>query len=72
MSTCAEHTYGPSGYPDWHEWAEEMSKTHVQQKCGTCGCYLIWEPKALDNGHAETPEIAALNGRSATRSEAGQ
>jgi hypothetical protein len=32
----------PNGYLAWHEWAEEMSKTHKQVKCEGCGRYSIW------------------------------
>lgn len=41
-----EHTEGPNSYLAWHEWAEEMSKTHTQKKCVACGLYVIWVPKA--------------------------
>lgn len=39
------HTYGPEGYLQWHEWAREKSKTHKSKKCPGCGLYKIWEPK---------------------------
>ena len=39
------HTPCPTGYVAWHEWAEEMMKTHRQRKCPGCGLYAIWEPK---------------------------
>lgn len=41
----AEHTYGPDGYVQWHAWAEEMSKSHTQQKCPGCGFFLIVRPR---------------------------
>lgn len=44
-TTCADHTYGPRSYVAWHEWAERMSKTHVQKKCDECGLWEIWVPK---------------------------
>lgn len=47
MSTCADHTYGPSDYWGWHEWAEEKAKTHEQSACGECGRYMIWTPTDL-------------------------
>lgn len=41
----ANHTPSPDGYIEWHHWAKEMSKTHRQVKCPTCGLYAIWVPK---------------------------
>lgn len=46
--TCSQahlHTPAPTGYIQWHEWAEGKSKTHRQRKCPGCGLYRIWEPK---------------------------
>lgn len=40
-----EHTPQPRGYLEWHEWAEEKSKTHLQEKCPGCGLYEIWVPR---------------------------
>lgn len=40
-----DHTACPDGYIQWHAWAAEMSKTHRQRKCPSCGLYAIWEPK---------------------------
>ena len=48
MTTCADHTYGPSRYLAYLEWAEQMSRTHTQRKCGGCGLYHIWVPKDGD------------------------
>lgn len=42
MTDCKQHTYGPSGYIQWFEWAEEKAKTHEQQQCEECGLWLIW------------------------------
>lgn len=39
------HTDGPGGYIDWHIWAEEKGKTHVQERCPECGLYKIWKRK---------------------------
>lgn len=39
-----DHTPAPDGYIQWHAWAEQMSKTHRQDKCGGCGLYAIWVP----------------------------
>jgi hypothetical protein len=42
---ACEHTHDdvePRGYVAWHEWAEEMSKTHVQKRCPGCGLFKIW------------------------------
>ncbi len=44
-SNFEDHTPCPTGYLDWHSWAEQMSKTHKQRKCCGCGRYAIWEPK---------------------------
>lgn len=35
----------PSGYIDWHEWAEKKTKTHKQIKCKGCGLFHIWKRK---------------------------
>ena len=32
-----KHSQTPEGYIHWHEWADEMSKTHKQHKCPACG-----------------------------------
>jgi hypothetical protein len=40
-----DHTPCPDGYIQWHAWAEKMSKTHRQVKCGGCGRYSIWVPR---------------------------
>lgn len=48
MTLCPyfeDHTPCPEGYLEWHSWAESMSKTHRQVRCGGCGLYAIWEPK---------------------------
>lgn len=63
MSTCADHTYGPEGYVERAEWGERMVETHVQSACDECHLYLIWTPKAVDNGRAETPGSSIDNGR---------
>ncbi len=42
--TCPErwrHTPQPDGYLQWHEWAEQMKKTHVQERCPCCGLWAI-------------------------------
>jgi len=44
-TTCADHTDGPSGYAAWHEWADEMAKTHDMWRCTECGFWSIWAPK---------------------------
>lgn len=43
----AEHTPAPVGYLAWHEWAERMAETHVQQRCPACGRWAVWIPKEL-------------------------
>ena len=37
-----KHTKCPTGYIEWHHWAEKKSKTHKQIKCGGCGLYAVW------------------------------
>ena len=44
MSCGLEHNTGPSNYMEWHEWAEEMSKTHGQRRCPVTGLYDHWFP----------------------------
>lgn len=48
MSECpnvANHTPCPEGYIAWHDWAQEMMKTHKQVKCFGCDRFSIWVPK---------------------------
>lgn len=40
-----DHTLCPEGYIQWHAWAEEMAKTHRQEKCAGCGLFAIWVPR---------------------------
>lgn len=39
------HAAAPLGYIAWHEWAEQMGKTHRQEPCPGCGLLKIWVPK---------------------------
>lgn len=39
------HTPQPTGYLAWHEWAEQASKTHKQERCPVCNRWAIWTPK---------------------------
>ena len=41
----ASHLLGPSEYLERVEWAEEMRKTHRQERCPGCGLWVIWKPK---------------------------
>lgn len=41
----ADHVDGPEGYLAWHEWAEEMMKTHRQTRCRGCNLWKVWTPK---------------------------
>ncbi len=41
---CEPHTDGPRGYMQWHAWADEMGRTHMQRQCKGCGLWAIWEP----------------------------
>lgn len=46
--TCpnlAQHQKTPTGYIGWHAWAEEMSVSHVQEKCPGCDLWAIWTAK---------------------------
>lgn len=38
-----KHTKCPSGYLEWHNWAEKKAKHHHQIKCPGCGRYCIWK-----------------------------
>lgn len=43
---CAQlHTPCPTGYVEWHLWAEEKSRTHKQERCPNCDLWAIWKPK---------------------------
>lgn len=53
-SDC-KHTPSPNGYIQWHEWAEKMEKTHVQERCPICGLWAIWKARA---GGSETSGAA--------------
>lgn len=47
VAICSDtnyHTPQPSGYIEWHDWAERMTKTHVQKQCPTCGLWSWWVP----------------------------
>lgn len=43
-SGVCEHTPEPTGYLQWHAWAEEKAKTHIQERCPVCGLWAIWVP----------------------------
>ena len=40
-----QHTPCPSGYIQWHNWAEKKMRTHKQERCPGCGRWSIWKPK---------------------------
>lgn len=42
---CAGHAPCPSGYTQWHEWAEWINKTHRNVECPGCGRFAIWVPR---------------------------
>lgn len=49
LGKCAnggKHTPQPTGYLQWHMWAEEKAKTHRQERCPACGLWSVWKPKA--------------------------
>lgn len=39
---ASRHTKCPSGYIDWHEWAEKKSRRHKQTICPGCKRFKIW------------------------------
>ncbi len=41
----ADHEPAPDGYMQWHEWAEEMGKTHRSVRCKVCGRFGLWVEK---------------------------
>lgn len=43
------HTLCPSGYLEWHAWAEKKAETHDQERCPHCGLWAIWRKKARTN-----------------------
>lgn len=52
---CVDHAPTPPGYANWHEWAEEMARTHRCRRCPGCGLFLVWTrvytpPKEATNG----------------------
>lgn len=40
------HTPSPRLYLSWHAWADEMGRTHRTVRCGECGKWAIWVPRA--------------------------
>lgn len=47
MRECLDinkHEYGPDGYGDSVDWANNKMKTHEQLQC-ICGFYVIWKKK---------------------------
>lgn len=39
------HTPQPTGYVEWHDWAQQMTKGFKQKRCPGCGLLNIWEPR---------------------------
>lgn len=35
----------PTGYLQWHAWAERKAIAHRQLKCAKCGLWHLWERK---------------------------
>lgn len=59
-SNRASHTPRPDGYHEFLEWCREMSKTHTQEQCPSCGYYVIWKERTpSDWNPAATPNRAA-------------
>lgn len=46
MVKC-RHTPSPTGYLNWHVWAEKRSETYKQSRCSNCGLWAIWKPKKI-------------------------
>lgn len=40
-----KHTPCPTGYLEWHIWAEKMSRNHTPVRCDVCGLLSIWVDK---------------------------
>lgn len=49
LDLACKHTPCPTGYVEWHEWAEKKSKTHVQKRCPSCGLWALWVPKRKED-----------------------
>lgn len=48
--TSCEHPYEkgePSGYLQWHAWAEKREKTYSQSQCPECGLWVIYERRRV-------------------------
>lgn len=52
--TACKHTPSPSGYVEWHEWAERKAKTHDQTQCLVCGRWAIWKKRRTDDQEQTT------------------
>ena len=44
-----KHTPCPTGYVEWHFWAEKKTRTHEQERCPGCGRWAIWKRKKRDD-----------------------
>ena len=47
MGMKCKHRKQPTGYVDWHEWADKMRKTHDQKWCDKCKRWAIWSKRWL-------------------------
>jgi len=45
----------PSGYVQWHEWAEKHHKTHDHTPCPDCGLYIVCTRKSKTAGSVPLP-----------------
>ena len=48
MAECpnaAQHCEGPTGYLNWHAWAERKHRTHRQERCPGCGLWKLWRSR---------------------------
>ncbi len=43
--SISQHTQAPTGYTNWHTWANDMKKGHYQTQCPDCKAWVIWEAK---------------------------
>lgn len=46
-----KHTKQPAGYVDRALWGERKAKTHTQERCPTCGFWVIWRRKEPPHAH---------------------
>jgi hypothetical protein len=40
-----KHAPAPTGYLEWHAWADKKATTHRQRRCPGCGLWKVWVRK---------------------------